>query len=446
MRTTVLSLAFASMAVAQQTPPPAAPTFARDIAPILEERCTGCHATSVKMGSLVTDNYEEFLKGGNNGAIVVPGNSRESTLIKYLTGEMQPVMPLDGRFLTKGQIDLFVRWIDAGAKGPTPAEATALRAAQQKAAAPQVKPTSPVKPSVYAMAWLPSGHRLALARFQSVTLIDVRSGKTVSRLEGHAEAVRGIAVSRDGRLLAAAGGIPGKLGEVKLWDLTSAQPTLSFQGHSDCIYAAAFSPDGKILATSSYDKLIKLWDTTTGKEIRTLKDHIDAVYALAFTPDGSRLVSGAADRSVKVWNPTTGERLYTMSEPLDGINAIALSPDGKRVAAGGIDKSIRVWELGEREPKLLNSLMAHEDAILQLSWSPDGATIASTSADRTIKLLRADDLTELKLIPGQTDWVYGLAFSPAGRTLAAGRFDGTLSVYDAATYRDTLETVRAEVR
>ncbi|MBK7930356.1 MAG: hypothetical protein IPJ98_23625 [Bryobacterales bacterium] len=447
MRTALLSLALISTAAAQPAAPqPAAPTYARDIAPILEERCTGCHATSVKMGSLVTDNYEEFLKGGNNGAIVVPGNSGESTLIKYLTGELQPVMPLDGTFLTKGQIDLFVRWIDAGAKGPTPAEAAALRAAQQKAAVPQVRPTLPVKPSVYAMAWLPSGDRLALARFQTVTIVDARTGKLINRLEGHAEAVRAVAVSRDGRLLAAAGGIPGKLGEVKLWDLATAQATLSFQGHSDCIYATALSPDGKVLATSSYDKLIKLWDTATGKEIRTLKDHIDAVYALAFTPDGSRLVSGAADRSIKVWNPATGERLYTMSEPLDGINAIALSPDGKRVAAAGLDKSIRIWELGEKEPKLLNSLMAHEDAILQLSWSPDGTTLASASADRTIKLLRAGDLTELKLIPGQSDWIYGLAFSPAGNAIAAGRFDGTLSIYDAATYRDTLETVRAEVR
>ncbi len=443
MRTVLFGLLTVATALAQ---PGAPPTYARDIAPILEERCTGCHAAGVKMGSLVTDTYEDLVKGGSHGAILVPGKSAESRLVKYLTGELKPAMPMDGRHLTKGQVDLFVRWIDAGAKGPSPEETAQLKAAQARAARPAVKPRGPVRPSVFAMAWSPDGTMLALARFKSVTLASGGTGKTMATLDGHAETVRAVAFSQDGRWLAAAGGMPGKNGEVKLWDVARREAILTWGGHSDCIYAAAFSPDGKMLATASYDKLIKLWDTATGKELRTLKDHIDAVYALAFTPGGRRLVSGAADRSVKVWNPETGERLYTMSEPLDGINTVAVSPDGRMVAAGGADKSIRIWELGEKEPRLLESLMAHEDAILKLAWSPDGKLLASAAADRTIKVLRASGLSEVKLLSGQPDWVYGLAFSPDGKTIAAARFDGSLSAYDTASYRDTWETVRAGVR
>jgi len=444
MRAALFTIALSTVAAAQQQQP--IPTYARDIAPLIEERCAGCHAANVKMGHLVTDTYEDLLKGGNHGPLIVPGKASESLLIRYLTGDAQPTMPMDGRFLSKGQIALFVRWIDAGAKGPTVAEAAALRNARASNAAPSLAPKAALRPSVFAMAWHPDGKQVALAQFKTVTLADARTGKPVAKLDGHAETVRAVAISSDGRLLAAAGGVPGKQGEVKLWDLTRRETTIAVAGHSDCVYAAAFSPDGKMLATASYDKLIKLWDTATGKEIRTLKDHIDAVYALAFTPGGDRLVSGSADRSVKVWNAATGERLYTMSEATDGINTVAVSPDGRLAAAGGLDKSIRVWELGEKEPKLLNSLMAHEDAILKLAWSPDGKTIATAAADRTIKLLRAADLAELKLIPGQPDWVYGLAFSPDGKIIAAGRFDGSLSLYDAVTYRDALETVRAEVR
>jgi WD40 repeat protein len=284
-------------------------------------------------------------------------------------------------------------------------------------------------PQIYSLAWRPDGQMLALGGYKEVRLIDA-ARKPIGTLEGHAEAVRAVAFSRDGKLLAAAGGLPARKGEVKVWDLSARTVTATLAGHSDCIYAAAFSPDGTLLATASYDKLIKLWDVSAGKEVRTLRDHIDAVYALAFTPDGKRLVSGSADRSVKIWDVATGARLYTLSEPTDGINAIALSPDGTRVAAGGFDKTIRIWSLGEKEGKLENSLIAHEDAILKLAWSPDGQYLASAAADRTAKIFRAADLSEVRSLANLPDWAFGLEFAPRGQLLAAGFFNGQVEMYE----------------
>ena len=257
--------------------------------------------------------------------------------------------------------------------------------------------------------------------------MDATGQVETSKLAGHADAVRALAWSKDGSILAAAGGVPGRKGEVKIWKADGTlQATIS--GHSDCIYGLAISPDGKTIATSSYDKLIKLWDATTGKEIRTLKDHIDAIYALDFSPDGKRLVSGAADRSIKVWNPETGERLFTMSEPTDGVNSVAVSPDGKWIAAAGQDKTIRVWALEEKGATLKNSMIAHEDAILRIIWSRDGKTLLTSSADRSLKLFRASDLKELKMIGGQPDWSYAMEYSPDGSRVALGRMNGTLIV------------------
>jgi WD40 repeat protein len=115
-----------------------------------------------------------------------------------------------------------------------------------------------------------------------------------------------VAFSPDGKLLAAAGGLPGRGGELRIWDVEKRALLHTIAGHADCIYAVEFAPDGASVATASYDKLIKLWNVATGKEIRTLKDHIDAVYALAFTPDGQRLVSASADRGLKFWDVASG--------------------------------------------------------------------------------------------------------------------------------------------
>ena len=284
-------------------------------------------------------------------------------------------------------------------------------------------------PQIYSLAWAPGGATVALGGYKEVRLID-SARKPIATLTGHSEAVRAVAFSLDGKLLAAAGGLPARKGEVKIWDVAARTVLTTIAGHSDCIYAAAFSPDGATLATASYDKLIKLWDVKDGHEIRTLKDHIDAIYALAFTPDGRRLVSGAADRSVKIWDAATGVRLYTLSEPTDGINAIALSPDGSRVAAGGFDKTIRIWQLGEKEGKLENSLIAHEDAIIKLAWSPDGRYLASASTDHTVKLFKAADLIEIRTIANLPDWAFGLEFAPNGKVLAAGFFNGQVEMYE----------------
>ena len=304
---------------------------------------------------------------------------------------------------------------------------------------------APPKPQIFSMAWSPDGKMLALGGYKEVRLADAATGKLLATLTGAIEDVRAVAFSRDGRLLAAAGGLPGRKGEVKIFDVATRQERRVITGHRDCIYAVALSPDSKTVATSSYDKLIKLWDVETGAEVRTLKDHIDAIYALAFTADGTRLISGAADRTVKIWNAATGERLYTFGEPIDGINTIAINPAGTMVAAGGLDKTIRIWKLGATEGKLVNSQMAHEDVILKLDWSPDGRTLISSSADRTIKVFDAADLRELRTLPHQSDWTYGLAFSPDGHSFAAGRFDGSLSIYDTTHFEDRLQ-VRTALR
>ena len=395
-------------------------TFEGDVAPIFNNRCAGCHSTAAHMGGLILEDYTGAMKGGSHGAVIVAGKSTESRMVLMITGQVKPAMPMDGTKLAESDIAKIKAWIDAGA----PAPAAGVSAAPKPAAKlPHIDPLIPAKPQIYDLAWSPDGKLIALAGFRSVRLVDAESKQQIAELSGEADAVRAVAFSRDGKLLAAAGGLPARSGEVKIWDVASRKLVSTIHGHADCIFAVAFTPDGKSVATSSYDKLIKLWDVADGKEVRTFKDHIDAIYALAFTPDGKRLVSGAADRTVKVWDVATGERLYTLSEPQDGINTVAIDPTGHYVAAGGLDKSIRIWSLGEKSGTLENSLIAHEDAILRLAWSPDGKMLASSSADRTVKIFTVPDLNEVQSFP-QTDWVYGLGYSPDGHRIAVGQFDG----------------------
>ena len=418
----------------------ATPTFNSQVAPILQKNCLACHSSTAKMGGLIMESYDLLMKGGGHGPAIVAGKAEESRLIEMLEGKVQPRMPFGGDPLPAADIATIKAWIGAGAKGPAPGEASKTLAA---VAIPDIKPQVPVVSPVSSVKFSPDGKILALGGYQEVRLIDPAGGNTIATLSGHADYVRSIAFSPDGKTLAAAGGPCQRSGEIKLWDVASHQLLKTVQGHKDCIYSVAWSPDGKLIASGSYDKMVKLWDVGTGKELRNLQDHIDAVFAVAFSPDGKRLASGSQDRTVKIWDVATGKRLYTLSDASDGLTSIAYSPSGKQIAAAGYDKTIYVWDLGDDDGHLVQSLIADEDSILALVWSPDGKEIITSSSDGSLRFRDAATLNPIGVIDHQPDWVETLGLSPDGKWLAAGRYNGTLSLYDVKTYKQAAAPMTA---
>jgi WD40 repeat protein len=231
-------------------------------------------------------------------------------------------------------------------------------------------------------------------------------------------------------MLATGGGPPQRGGEIKIWDTQSHRLLKTMNGDTDCIYSVAWSPDGKLIASGSYDKMVKLWDAASGKEVRNLQDHIDAVFAVAFSPDGKRLASASQDRTVKIWDVASGKRLYTLGDALEGLTSLHYSPKGDRIAAAGYDKTIYVWRLGDSDFSLVQSLIADEGSILALLWTPNGKTIVTSSSDGSIRFRDAATLDPLRVIDHQPDWVQALSISPDGARLAAGRYNGSLTLYD----------------
>jgi len=414
------------------------PEFAADVAPILQKNCLACHSSNTHSSGLVLESYADLMRGGKHGQVVVPGDAASSRMIEMLEGKIPPRMPFGGDPLPDSDIAKITDWINAGATGPAPNE-TAHSVPDPTT--PAFRPEVPVVSPIASLRFSPDGSVLAVGGYREVRLVDPNSGKVLGTLAGHADYVRSIAFSPDGKMIAAAGGAPQTQGEIKIWDLQSHQLLKTLRGHKDCIYSVAWSPDGKVIASGSYDRMVKLWDASAGKELRNLQDHIDAVFAVAFSPDGKRLASASQDRTVKIWDVATGKRLYTLSDAADGLTSVAYSPSGDRVAAVGYDKTIYIWDLADADGHLAQSLIADQDSLLALVWSPDGKTIVTASSDGSIRF-RDSKLDLLGVIDRQPDWVEALAMSPDGRLLAAGRYNGTLSLYDAQSYKEARGTVR----
>ena len=112
-RTPLLAFAGAAMLCGAEV------DFARDVAPLLHNRCSTCHGAGQQMGGLRLDSRETTLRGGNSGPAIKPGKSAESTLIRLVSSaDPKRFMPLSGPRLTSGEVDILRAWIDQGAAWP----------------------------------------------------------------------------------------------------------------------------------------------------------------------------------------------------------------------------------------------------------------------------------------------------------------------------------------
>jgi Protein of unknown function (DUF1553)/Protein of unknown function (DUF1549)/Planctomycete cytochrome C len=91
--------------------------FGRDVLPILEASCKGCHSGEEAQGGLDLTSEARVFAGGNSGRLFVPGRSSESLLIQRLVGQSgKSRMPLGGIALTDDKIQTIRAWIDEGAQ------------------------------------------------------------------------------------------------------------------------------------------------------------------------------------------------------------------------------------------------------------------------------------------------------------------------------------------
>ncbi len=410
-------------------------SFSKQVAPIFQAKCVGCHSKTANMGGFILTDFESLMKGGSHGLAIIRGKSKDSRLVQMLEGAVQPRMPM-GAQLEPQEIATIKLWVDQGTK--LDQDIGQLQALHEPEI-PKIKPAS-LPSQIGAVAFSTDGNIIAAGGYGEVSFFDARSRKPLGKISGITEAVRSLAFSRDGKYLAVGAGRPGQEGEIKIWRISDsfwAKPAAqSFKAHRDCVYALAFSPDSTLLASTSYDHMIYLWDPATGEQMKPLKEHTDSVFDLAFSPDGKWLASGGADRTVKLWDIASGKRIYTLGSSTEGVNTVAFHPSGKYVAASGFDRTIRVWDIsGTGDPEEIHSVIAHEEPILRLTYSPDGRWLATTGWDKLVKIWDTKTMQQIRVIPKQSDWVLTMSFSPDGKQLLFGRYDGSVSAYDTADYQ-----------
>ena len=227
------------------------------------------------------------------------------------------------------------------------------------------------------LAVAPNSGRILTGQGASVRVWDA-SGREMVRLTGHTNAVRSIAVSRDGQR-AVTGSDDRTL---RLWDLSSGREIERWTGHRAEIASVALSADENFIVSGGRDQTLRLWDVRGRREVRNFPVPRGLVFAVAFSSDGKAVVSGHFDTTIRLWEVDTGRELRRFSGHRQMIAAVATIAG--RVISASHDQTLRVWD--PESGSELFCCRGHTAAVTSLDVSADGRILVSGSHDETIRV------------------------------------------------------------
>ncbi len=401
-------------------------SYYRDIRPVIQRQCQGCHQPGIKSSNLDLTTYEGMRAGGKRGPAA-------STLIKYLTGETKPQMPLGQPPLPAEQIDQFRQWLADGAKDDTPAGFRDDISVDK----PVVYTQAPV---LNALAFSPDGKMLAVSGYREVLVHTLGSDAPPRRLPGLSERILSLTFSSDSATLVAAGGTPARFGEVQIWNVAQGKLQRAATLTGDTVFGASLSPDGSKVAVGCTDNTVRMIEVSSGKELFKIGNHENWVLGTVFGVDGKRIVSVGRDRAAKLTDATSGAFLENVNLLRGELAAVARNPSKDNVVIGGEDRIPYIYLMDRPknmkiadDTTLIRKLERQQGAIAALAWSPDGKYIAVAGASPEVTIYEAGSGDRTAACKGHTAGIYTVAFSPDSKTLATGGFDGQVRLYDVST-------------
>ncbi|KAF8835172.1 WD40 repeat-like protein [Paxillus ammoniavirescens] len=289
--------------------------------------------------------------------------------------------------------------------------------------------------SIRGIAYLPGGERVvSCSDDMTIRIWDVEKGKQEGTSMVHEAWIYGLAVTRDGKRILSGGDDR----RIKVWDVETHQPIEDWTSHRGRILCIALSLDDQLVASGDDDGEIVIWEM---KESGKIKHSIHAdhgVYSLCFSPNGEKLACGVGNFSggvgehvVKVYDVKSGKVvLGPMKGHKNRVRCVLWSLDGIQLFSASNDLTIRKWD-PKRAESIGEPWTGHAHYIYSLSLSPDGTKLVSASIDQTVRFwdIHSGAANPIEHSLQHEDHVYAVAFSPCGKFVASGQYNGKLSIW-----------------
>lgn len=109
-----------------------------------------------------------------------------------------------------------------------------------------------------------------------------------------------VAQSPDGAYIASVSVDQDGKTKVQVWESMTGQIRKQYAGHADTVRVISWSPDGRRIASAGKDGNVHVWDASTGKRQFIYDEHKGELRAIAWSPDGNRLAAAGQEKNVHI--------------------------------------------------------------------------------------------------------------------------------------------------
>ena len=296
--------------------------------------------------------------------------------------------------------------------------------------------------AITALQLTPDGSRLASAASAPETAIKIWSFRTLEllgTLDGHQGFVTDLDFTPDGNRL-----VSSSVDQtIRLWDLKGFDELAAYRGLEQEVWEIELTPDGRFVIAGGKRGAICAWEPVL------LRDQESPVVATgvrccALSAAGSRLALLGIDGSLTLGE--VGEHISLKEAAFAGTDntSVDVSADGMLLFCGKTDGSVRVYDISSE--RISTALHLFDSAVLEVKAVSSGNTVLAGDSGHNLALARADQGGAIALWRTAIDEIamrpsFAFAVSPDEKTMATRNFFGRLILIDLTDGRE-VDSVR----
>jgi len=257
-----------------------------------------------------------------------------------------------------------------------------------------------------------------------VAIFATADGAAAGAIRAHRGRITALAHEREGTALWSAGADS----TLKRWNLPLVAPR-QLAGHAQPVRAVAATADGKLAVSGGEDQTVRLWDATTGQAVRTLGGQpAGPVSAVAIAADGARVAAVTVAGTLRAWNAADGQPLLdrTLPGPLHDVTFLGST----RIATVSGDGSVRLWNLALPAEAAVAAEPGPVQGLVAARGSPRCAIAGTFGGKHAVFVRDRPDGNDRATLVGPTAPIGAVAMSANGQRVATAS-GNTVSIWPA---------------